>query len=103
MTLRQISFETLFQRHFSVAIFQRRFNVETTSLCLLGSQIGFNPYNADIFLYKPWRPKGFVQFQIIINVLVSSFWRILIPMLRVHGHYKYFALSMRGLYLDVTI
>ena len=27
----------------------------------------------DYFLYKPWRPKGFFQFEIIINVLVSSF------------------------------
>ena len=24
-------------------------------------------------LYKPWRPKGFFQFEIIINVFVSSF------------------------------
>ena len=32
-----------------------------------------NPYNAEIFLYKPWRPKGFFQFEIIINVLVSFF------------------------------
>ena len=22
------------------------------------------------FLYKPWKPKGFIQFEIIINVLV---------------------------------
>ena len=28
--------------------------------------------NADILLYKPWRPKGFFQFEIIINVLVYS-------------------------------
>ena len=33
-----------------------------------------NPYNAELFLkFKPWRPKGFFQFEIIINVLVSSF------------------------------
>ena len=42
-----------------------------------------------IFLYKPWRPKGFIQFEIIINVLVGSFWFILILMLWVYGHYKY--------------
>ena len=28
---------------------------------------------AGIFLYKPWRPNGLFQFEIIINVLVSSF------------------------------
>ena len=27
----------------------------------------------NICSYKPWRPKGFMQFEIIINVLVSSF------------------------------
>ena len=25
------------------------------------------PYNAEIFLYKPWRPKGYFHFEIIIN------------------------------------
>ena len=32
---------------------------------------------ADIFLYKP---KGFFQFEVVINVLVSSFRFIWIPM-----------------------
>ena len=32
-----------------------------------------NPCNADICIHKPWRTKGFFQFEIIINVLVSSF------------------------------
>ena len=27
-------------------------------------------YNAEIVLYKSWRPKGYFQFEIIINVLV---------------------------------
>ena len=31
------------------------------------------PYNADILMYKPWIIWGFIQFEIIINVLVSSF------------------------------
>ena len=55
-----------------------------------GSQI--NPYNAEIFLYKPnhEHQRGFLQFEIIINVLFSSFWFIWIPMLWVYGHYKYF-------------
>ena len=29
--------------------------------------------HSEIFLHKPWRPKGYFQFEIIINVLVSSF------------------------------
>ena len=49
-----------------------------------------NSYNAEIFSYKPWRPKGFFQFKIIINVLVISFRFIWIPVLWVYGHYKYF-------------
>ena len=32
----------------------------------------FNPYNAELILYKPWRLKGFSKFEIIINILVSS-------------------------------
>ena len=32
-----------------------------------------NPYNAELILYKSWRSKGFNQFEIIENVLVSSF------------------------------
>ena len=38
----------------------------------------FNFQSNEIFLHKPWRPKGFVEFEIIINVLVSSFPCILI-------------------------
>ena len=41
-------------------------------------------------MYKSWEPKGFFQFEIIINVLVSSFWSIWIPMLWFYDHYKYF-------------
>ena len=48
-----------------------------------------NPYNADIFVYKPWQPKFFFQFEIILNFLVSSFRFIWIPMLWFSGHYKY--------------
>ena len=28
----------------------------------------FNPYDSEIFMYKPWRSKCFVQFEIVINV-----------------------------------
>ena len=30
-------------------------------------------HNFEIFLYKPWRPKGFFLFETITNVLVSFF------------------------------
>ena len=26
-----------------------------------------NPYNAEFVLFKPWRPKGYLQFAIVIN------------------------------------
>ena len=52
-------------------------------------------------LYKLWRPRE--QFEIIINVLVSSFCLIWIPMLRVYGNYKYFTSSTRGPSIDVRI
>ena len=58
------------------------------------------PYNSVIFLYKPWRPKDFFQFEIIINVLVSSFCFIWIPMVRVYDHYKYL---LSQLTLDVRM
>ena len=35
---------------------------------------GFNPYNAELFFFQPWRLKSFFQFEIIINILVSLFW-----------------------------
>ena len=31
----------------------------------------FNPYDAELFSFKPLRLKGFFQFEIIINVLVG--------------------------------
>ena len=46
-------------------------------------------YNAEILFYKPLRPKGCFQFEIVINVLVSSFRYIWIPVLWVYGHKKY--------------
>ena len=35
--------------------------------------ISLERYSAGVFLYKLWEPKGFLQFEIIINVLVSFF------------------------------
>ena len=55
----------------------------------------FNPEIAEILSYKQWRTKGF-QFEIIIHVLVNSFWFIWIPMQMVYGHYKYFHGAERG-------
>ena len=46
-----------------------------------------NPYNAELFFFKPWT---FFQFEIIIYISVSSFWFIRIPMLWVFDHYKCF-------------
>ena len=44
-----------------------------------------NSYNLEIFVYKTWRPKFFIQFEIIVNVLDSSFGFIWIPMLWVYA------------------
>ena len=49
-----------------------------------------NRYAAEILLCKRWRPKAFFQFEIILNVLVSCFRLISIPMLWVYGHYIYY-------------
>ena len=65
-------------------------------------QLIFNPDRTKIFLYKQWRTKGFFQFEIITNVLVSSFHFIWIPMLWglwVYGHYEYLIHSVRGSYI----
>ena len=56
-----------------------------------------------ITMYKPWKPKGYVQFEIIINVLLSSLRLIWIPMLWVYGHYIYLILAARGQTSDVRI
>ena len=49
-----------------------------------------NPYNAALSLNKSWRPKGFFQFEIIVNVLVISFRFIWIPMLQPLQIYIFF-------------
>ena len=54
------------------------------------AELTFKPLKRWIILYKPWRPKGYFQFKIFINVLVSSFWFIWIPVLWGYDHYKYF-------------
>ena len=48
-----------------------------------------NPWSAEIFFYTPWKPKGYFQFESILNVLVCFFWFIWMPMLWVYGSYKY--------------
>ena len=70
------------------------------SLCPLDEPF-INSYNAELFLYKPWR--CFFHFEIIINVLVTSFWLIGIPMLWVYDHYKYFNAFNAGSSLYVKI
>ena len=54
------------------------------------SQRHFNSENAEICLYKPWRQKGYFQFENLMNDLLSSFRFIWIPMLWVYDHQKYF-------------
>ena len=49
------------------------------------------------------RQKFFFQFKIIINVSVSSFRSIWIPMLCVYSHYNYLIFSVRWSSLDVSI
>ena len=55
-----------------------RNDVESTSLALIQRIVSsgvaraikhINPYNAEIYLYKPWRSKCYFQFKIIRNVL----------------------------------
>ena len=40
---------------------------------------------------------GFFYFEIVIDVLVSSFWFIWIPMLWVYGHHNFFNSSSAGI------
>ena len=62
-----------------------------------------NLYNPEIFLYKLWRPKGFFQLGIIINVSVSTFCFIWIRMVRVYGHCTLLIVTAWGSTLDVRI
>ena len=54
---------------------------------------------AEIFVYKPWRPKVFFQFEIITNALASSFCLIRIPMIWIYGHQNLlYSFSAEGIY-----
>ena len=48
----------------------------------------YNPHNAELFLFKLCRLKGYYQFEITITVIVSCFWFIWIPTLWVLGNHK---------------
>ena len=50
------------------------------------------PFNTqcNFFQWKPWRLKGYFQFKINLNVLVSSFWFTWMLILWFYGNYKYF-------------
>ena len=65
--------------------------------------IGQPCWSGEIFLNKPWKPKVFFQFEIIISVLVSFFRFIWITMLWVYGHYKYLYSHSVGSILDIII
>ena len=62
----------------------------------------FKPWSAEIFSYKPLEQKGFFQFEIIINVLVSSFCFIWIPQLCVYGHYNFSIISLWDRHQNLT-
>ena len=66
--------------------------------CYSNQSIFCNPCDDEICVHKSWRQKCFFfQFEIVINVLVSSFRFICIPMLWVCGHYKYFTSFSAGI------
>ena len=65
--------------------------------CQKPRRAAFNPYNAKIFLFKPWRLKIFFKFEIIMNVLVTSFQFIWTPMLWVYDHYKWYIFFIAGI------
>ena len=52
----------------------------------LGCNSCLNPSNTEIFLYKPWRPKGFLTIISVLIIIVSSFRFICIPMLCSYGY-----------------
>ena len=56
-----------------------------------------NPYNAELFFVQTMQTKGFVQFEIIINVLATYFWFIWIPMLWVYDRNTYFTSFSAGI------
>ena len=64
--------------------------------------VHFNPSSVKILSDNPWGPKGLFQFEIIRNILVSSFWFIWIPMSWV-AVINVFTLTVRGSTLDVRI
>ena len=66
----------------------------------ISNAFSFNPHTLKYFLYEPW---CLFQFEVSINVSVSSYRFIWIPMLWDYGHYKYFTFSVRGSSLDVGI
>ena len=61
-----------------------------------------NPYEAEI-LYENHGDQRFFQFEVMINVLVSSFRFIWIHKVWVYGCCNVFILSVRWLTLDVRI
>ena len=48
-------------------------------------RLTFNPYNAELFVFKPSKSKGLFQFELLVNVFVSSFRLIRIPILSDYG------------------
>ena len=80
----------MLQKYFSalrVKALSYRISIFThLKLWLASATHNFNPHNAGLISCESWKPKGFNQFESIINVLVSSFWFIWIPVLWVYEH-----------------
>ena len=87
-------------RHFTKWQIHPFISKETNVSQSIGRRCHLNPYSAEILLSKLWRPKSLFQFEIIINVSVSSVRFIWILMLWVHAHYILFIFSVRGSTLD---
>ena len=61
------------------------------------------PYNAEILLYKPWGPKGYFLFEIIINILVNAFDPFEYLCYESAAIINMFTLTVRGSTSDVKI
>ena len=59
-----------------------------------------SPHNAEIFVCKRWRSKGYFQFEVIIHDLFAQFCS---AVLWVYSHYSYFSASVGGPSSDVRI
>ena len=88
LTRQKEAYNHLLLAKFSAPLPLQRHTVNLTGIyqCRTSKARGdhINPYSAKVFLFKPWRLKGFFHFEIIINGLVSCF--RFIRILRLSGY-----------------